>query len=53
MLSDVLEQDIDVKKQERLDFIRELNIVKKSADNIIADLEKSFYNNNFKLEDNK
>lgn len=42
-LQDVLEKNIDTKEQERLNLIKNLNLVKNASDNIIEDLEKTFY----------
>ncbi|MBR4633037.1 MAG: hypothetical protein IKO48_06970 [Elusimicrobia bacterium] len=45
ILFDVLEKNIDVKKQERLNLKEELNIVRNASDNIIEDLENTFCKN--------
>ena len=45
ILFDVLEKNIDVKKQERLKLMEELNIVRNASDNIIEDLENTFCKN--------
>ena len=42
VLSDILENNIDEKKQERLDLIKKLNLVRNASDNIIEDLESAF-----------
>jgi hypothetical protein len=43
VLSYVLEDNIDVKKQERLNLIKNLNLVRNASDSIIEDLETAFY----------
>ena len=40
---DVLEKDIDTKKEERLKLIKDLNLITNASDNIIKDLEGAFY----------
>lgn len=43
--NDVLENNNDPKKEERLNLIKKLNLVRNASDNIINDLEETFYKN--------
>lgn len=43
--NDILENNNDPKKEERLSLIKKLNLVRNASDNIINDLEETFYKN--------
>lgn len=43
IFNDVLENNKDLKKEERLNLIKKLNLVRNASDNIISDLEETFY----------
>ncbi len=43
--NDILENNNDPKKEERLNLIKKLNLVRNASDNIINDLEETFYKN--------
>ena len=45
VFNDVLENNNDPKKEERLNLIKKLNLVRNASDNIINDLEETFYKN--------